>query len=426
VHDGCSYDARSVLEPLRIAGESREQEVRRLEPRFDASLVASLDDPYPHYEAIRASSPVVRAGPATWAITRYADVSRLLRDGRLSHVFPDVVYRASGEDDAASEFFRAAVLNRDPPVHTVLRKAMARAVDAAALQRLRPVVECLVDTMLEDMAARDVSDVVADLASPLPVRVASELLRIPESDQTVIAPWAMALSRAFGAGVLLPEDRAAAAEAVTWLRTYVDDLLKTRLGGSADDPLSALLTAARADGSVPYTELVDNVIFLFFAGFDTTSNLIANGCAALLRQPELLAALRGDPSLARTAVEEFLRFDPPIQVTARITTETVEVGDRRIRPGRLVLLLLASANRDERQFVGASDIDIGRRPNPHLAFSAGTHHCLGANLARLETTVLFTRLATRAASFEPADEPLRRRHPSFRSFQRLPADLRIA
>ncbi|MYW89440.1 cytochrome P450, partial [Amycolatopsis rubida] len=210
-------------------------------------------------------------------------------------------------------------------------------------------------------------------------------------------------------------DRDAAIAAVHWLRGYVRGLLER----AGDGPLSGVLAAGR-DAGLAAAEVVDNVIFLFFAGFDTTTNLIANGCAALLESPALLETLRGDPALAESAVEEFLRFEAPIQATARVVREPVEIGGRVLRARRLVLLLLASANRDERRFAAPDRIDLARSPNPHLSFSSGVHHCLGATLARIEGAAVFAQLAARRGRFVPAGPPRRRDHPSFRGFARLP------
>ncbi|MDM4784583.1 cytochrome P450 [Micromonospora sp. b486] len=170
---------------------------------------------------------------------------------------------------------------------------------------------------------------------------------------------------------------------------------------------------------------MDNVIFLFFAGFDTTTNLVATGCAALLSRPDVLARLRAEPELVPSAVEEFLRFDAPIQATARLTRAPIEVSGRRINANRLVVLLLAAANRDGRRFARPDELDIARTPNPHVSFSAGPHFCLGATLARLEGAAVFDRIARGLAGFEPAGAPVRRRHMSFRGYDHLPARVRL-
>ncbi|MFI7303906.1 cytochrome P450 [Micromonospora aurantiaca] len=392
--------------------------------RYDATAIAGLDDPYPAYAALREAGPVVPAGPGVWAVTGHTDVTALLADPRVGHEFPDVVYQASGEPDAVTGFFRATVLNRDAPVHTVLRRAMSRLLAPRAVAGLRGRVDELVGELFTAMDGD--ADLVTGLAAPLPVTVAAELLGIPVADRDLVRPYAMTLARAFGAGIRVEGDRDATAAAVTWLRAYVRELLAEReRRGRDDDPLAGLLATADPGGAITAEALVDNVIFLFFAGFDTTTNLIATGCAALLSRPDVLARLRAEPELVPSAVEEFLRFDAPIQATARLTRAPIEVSGRRINANRLVVLLLAAANRDGRRFARPDELDITRTPNPHVSFSAGPHFCLGATLARLEGAAVFDRIARGLAGFEPAGVPVRRRHMSFRGYDHLPARVRL-
>jgi cytochrome P450 len=382
--------------------------------RYDAAQAAEMDDPYPWYAQLRAAGPVVPGGPGTWAVTRHADVVALLRDNRLGHQFPDAVYRLSGEPDGLADFFRATVLNRDPPSHTVLRRVMARALSPRLVDALRPRVTALVAELFNGMADAGTADVVAGLAYPLPVTVAAELLGVPVRDRDKVRPHAMALGRAFGAGLPTTKDRGAAVRAVEWLRRYVGDLLREAPAGGA---LAQILAGASA---LPRAELIDNIIFLFFAGFDTTTNLISTGCAALLEHPDALDRLRSRPALVPSAVEELLRYDAPIQATTRVTREPVTVGGRQIRKDRLVVLLLGSANRDERQFPDPDRLDLARSPNPHLGFSSGTHHCLGAMLARMEGAAVLHHVARNLADFAAAGPAVRRAHMSFRGYERLP------
>lgn len=388
--------------------------------RYDGVEAARLDDPYPYYAKLRAAGRVVPAGPGAWAVTRYADVTALFTDARLGHEFPRAVYQLSGEPDPLADFFAATVLNTDPPRHTALRRAMGRLLSPRLVHRLRPRIERLVAELFARMREQEVADLVTGLAYPLPVIMAAELLGIPAGDRDQVRPHALALGRAFSSGLEHTRDRTAAVDAVIWLRGYVADLVRDR-ARTGPDLLSTLF--GDAGGDLDHAELIDNVIFLFFAGFDTTTNLLATGCAELLARPELLRQLRADPALAAPAVEEFLRYDSPVQATARITRAPVEIGERVIRKNRIVVLLLGSANRDERQFTDPDTIDLGRSPNPHLGFSAGPHFCLGAMLARAEGTAVFAHLARRVRVFEPAGEPVRRRA-SFRGYQRVTALIR--
>jgi cytochrome P450 len=185
--------------------------------------------------------------------------------------------------------------------------------------------------------------------------------------------------------------------------------LRDRTADADGDLLQSMLAAGARDERLTYDEIVDHAAFLFFAGFETTRHLIASGVACLLDFPHQAALLRADPSLAPSAVEEFLRYDPPLRAVPRITLEPVTVGDRTIKAGRFLQLLIGSGNRDERVFVEPDRVDITRAPNPHLSFAAGVHHCLGAVLARLEAGVVFRRIAERVAALEPAGDRRRAR-----------------
>ncbi len=392
--------------------------------RYDEAELAGLADPYPRYAELRAAGRVVRAGPGAWAVTRHEDVSALLTDPRLGHEFPDAVYRMSGEPDELTDFFRATVLNRDPPSHTTLRRAMARTVNPRTVTALRPRIEQLVAQLFEAMADDPAADLVAGLAYPLPVTVAAELLGIPVADRSEAQPHAVALGRMFGTGTPTETERADAVRALGWLRGYVGGLLRDRAGRESDDALTQLASAAAAAGTVSNDDLVDNVIFLFFAGFETTTNLLTTGGALLLQRPELLARLRRDPALASSAVEEFLRYDSPIHATSRVVREPITIGHHVVRSRRILVLLLASANHDQDVFTDPARIDLGRSPNPHLGFSAGPHHCLGATLARVEGAAVFGHIASRLRGFEATGTIRRRTHLGFRGYDRIPVRVR--
>jgi cytochrome P450 len=181
-----------------------------------------------------------------------------------------------------------------------------------------------------------------------------------------------------------------------------------------------MLAAASGDGATRDDEIVDNVVFLFFAGIETTSRLVSAGLVALLGHRKQLAALRNDPSLVPSATEEMLRFDPPLQTHPRLVIERVEIGTRTVRPGRVLLLMLGSANRDERVFERPDEFDVTRTPNPHLSFGMGPHFCVGAHLARLENNVLLETLLARFQTLELAGPPTLRFDGGFRSFASVP------
>lgn len=387
--------------------------------RYDPMDAATLDNPYPVYAALRAAGRVCRGGPGQWVVTRYDDVAALLHDARLGHQFPAEYRRFSLGDGPASTFFQRIVLEREPPEHTRLRRLLGVAFTSQAVHQRLAYIGDTVDRLMQPALERGHLDAVADLAFPLPVTVACELIGIPEVDHDEIRPRAIDLSRAFGTYV--PEaDRPLADRAVEWLRDYMGRLVEERSRRPRGDLLSHLLAAEQGTDRLTREEIVDNAVFLLFAGFETTMNLIATGCALLIEHPEALRQLRADASLMPTAIEEMLRYDAPIQSAARLVLSPVTIGDRTIRADRVIVLLLGSANHDERQFADAERFDIARRPNLHVTFGGGIHYCLGAVLARLEASVAFSRLLRRVATLEPAGTPIRRRSAGFRSYAAVP------
>jgi cytochrome P450 len=379
---------------------------RSLPPRFDARDPSVTQDPYPTYAELRAFGPLARGGPGTWLVTRHAEVSALARDPRLGHELPSEYHRLTLGEGAAARFFQRILFYRDPPVHTRLRRLMAAAFTPRLVGRVREQIQELVDDLLDRLEADRRFDAITDLASPLALGTICRLLGIPTADQGEVMPRAAALAHGFSLGAD-PLRRAETDAAAVWLHEYLGALLRDRARAPAREDL--LSRMGRAAGErLSDDEVIDNCAFLFWAGFETVMSVIGTGVAALIRFPDQFARLRSTPRLVPTAIEEFLRYDAPIQGTSRIVREPVEVGPHRIREGRMLVLLLGSANHDERVFEHPARMDIGRTPNPHLSFGGGPHHCLGSVLAREEAAILFSTLARRYASLS-ADGPASRR-----------------
>ncbi|MCI4066452.1 cytochrome P450 [Micromonospora sp. R77] len=390
-------------------------------PRIQAVDLASSDDPYPEYARLREQGAVVRGEFGQSLVVRHAAASALLRDARLaSHFPPDFIRLTLGEGPAAA-FPGRIVLTQDPPEHTELRRFLGRAFSVAAVRAMTDDVRALVDQLLVPALDTGRMDLVTGLAVPLPVTVICRLIGIPDADRDAVLPRVVDLAKVFDAANLTLAERGEVDVAVTWLREYVAALLRDGDSGLAalyaDDP------AARRVGVGP---IVDNLLFLFHAGFETTMGLLSNGCAALLDQPDQLDRLRAEPGLVSTAIDEFLRFDSPIQNAIRVCREPIVQDGHKIRAGRSVMLLLGAANRDPAAFHEPDRLDIGRTPNPHLGFGGGLHRCLGTALARLMGELVFTALATRFRDLGRDHGARRRRHGSLRSFEHLPLVLRPA
>jgi cytochrome P450 len=384
---------------------------------YDPFAPSFHDDPYPTWTALRESEPMHRTPLGTYVLTRHEDVFALLRDRRLGRDIPPNLVRLAAGDGDLADFFASNLLNREAPDHTRLRKLMVLPFTPKLIKDLRESVERLVDELLDATDDRDI-DVVGDLGGVLPVLVICELLGLPPEDRERVRPWAVALANA--STVFPPDDvRTAADGAVREFRAYFEDQLpKVREHGRG---LLAALSRAESDGDrLSHDELVVNAILLFFAGFETTTNLIGNGMLALLDAPDEMQRLRDDPRLLPTAVDELLRYDSPLQTSLRITHEDVELPSGHIKANRVIELSLAAANRDPRAFSNPDRVDVGRVDNPHVAFGSGVHFCLGAHLARLEGEAAFGGLLRRYDSIELAGEPVRKASASIRGLESLP------
>jgi cytochrome P450 len=386
------------------------------------------EDPYPFYRRLRTRDPIHRSWAAYgWVVSRHRDVVEVLRDPRFSaddrnfSQYPRLRAQRIRDGLADPDREPAPVMLRiDPPDHTRLRSLVSKAFTPRAVARLRPRIEEITATLLDGLAGRDGFDVVADFAVPLPVTVIAEMLGIPAEDRATFKRWSDVL-----VGFLDP----VAAPAPAVMRTtveeffaYVGRIAAERRARPADDLLSALVAAEDAGEKLSEEELHGTVALLLAAGNETTTNLIGNGLLALLRHPDELARLRGDPGLIERAGEELLRYDSPVQLTGRIAKEDVDFHGARFRAGQNVILLLGAANRDPEVFPDPDRLDLGRPAQEHLSFGLGHHFCLGAPLARLEAHVALGELVRRFPRLRLADD----RIPWGRfSFLRGPRALRV-
>lgn len=392
---------------------------------FDQAL---LENPYPVYRRLRDAAAVCRAGLATVAIPRYADVAELLRHPGLGHQLP-------GRESLAARLpgggFRNTELSRivsalDPPGHSRVRRLLARAVSPEVVSTARRTAQEIAAALIGAAVDRGQADAVTDLALPLQIAFASHLLGIPETDRDEVSRQALELGRAIIMVPFVTQERGNGETQARWMRHYLAALLDSRRRAPGDDVISRLARARHNGAGLSEDELIDNAVFLFFAGFESSVHLMAGGCAALSQAPAQFARLRSDPALVPLAVEEILRYDAPLQWVSRMTGTPVTVSGQEVKAGRVVLLMLGSANRDERQFAGPDQLDVTRQPNAHLSFGGGIHHCLGVSIARMVGAVFFRLLADRCADLAPAAPPVRRHHPNLRSYASVPLVLTAA
>ena len=379
----------------------------RIPPKLDLATVDLLQDPYPTYRSLRDAGPLCRLGPGTWGVTRHADVAALLRDPRLGSEFPTSYHELSVGQGAAASLLGRILLYRDAPAHTRVRRLFGRVFSPSAVRRLQPRIERVARGVVEPVVARGRFDAVSEIALPMPVLVVCELMGIPPDAYDEVQPRAADLGGAF-ATFVPPQARAAADDAVGWLRSFLTEFLVLRRRKPGDDLLSLLMSVDEDGGRLTEEEVVDNAVFAFFAGFETTVNLLATGLLELASAPRLQQMLRADPGLLPGAVEEFLRFDAPIQGVARLVRGPVELDGRTLRSGRVLVLLLGSANRDERVFDDPDRLALQRTPNPHVSFGGGPHLCMGALLARREAEAVFRIILERTHQWYLAGPATRR------------------
>ncbi len=394
-----------------------------------AEVVQNRADPYPLYRRYRETDPMNRADPGIWTFTRYRDILAVLRDDRFS-VDPrnvtafDELRLEAGEDE--SFMMNAAgrvLLFTDPPDHTRLRTLVNKAFTPRTVERLRDHISELVDGILDDVAGRGDMDVIEDLAYPLPALVICELMGVPTSDRDMFRGWSGEV-----APILDPwTSKEVLDNAVGTLGKflfYFMDLVQKRRQDPQDDLVSALLAAEEQDERLTDEQLLALCILVFIAGHETTQNLIGNGLLALLRNPDQLQKLRADPGLTKDAVEELLRYDSPVQLTARSPTTDIEVSGVTIPKGEQIVLLLGAGNRDPEVFDDPDRLDITRTKSSVLSFGAGAHFCLGAGLARLEGAIVLDALLARFPDLELATEsPEYRETLTLRGLRSLPVRL---
>lgn len=352
------------------------------------------------YARLREEAPVhqvaVPGGQQAWLITRYEDVVNALKDERL---VKDRFGSLKAEHQAKlpwmpKPFLPLAhnMLDQDPPDHTRLRGLVHRAFTPRLVEAMRGRIERLTGELLDAAGRLGRMDLIRDYALPLPTTIIAEMLGIDPRDRHKFHRW----TSAFVANDYSKWRMIQMIPSFFAFRKYVLETIAKRRARPGDDLVSALVQAKEAGDELSEDELLAMVVLLVIAGHETTVNLIGNGTLALLKNPEQMERLRREPALMKSAVEELLRYDGPLETaTERFAREDVTIAGTKIPAGALVLAVVASANRDQRQFVRADALDVGREDNKHVAFGFGVHYCLGAPLARLEAQIAFATLLER-------------------------------
>jgi cytochrome P450 len=384
-----------------------------------------LDDPYPALSRLREKAPVLWHEPTgQWLAVSYAAANAVLRDRRFGRLWTDK--EPAAEYEPFNNLHRNQMMENEPPVHTRLRSLVAGAFARGHVARLRPRVAELADQLL-DAADPSGFDLIADYAEPLPVAVIADLLGIPAEDQHLLRPWSadiVAMYEYERAGTVGPRAVSASAE----FSAYMHELAERRRREPREDLVSHLVAAEDDGHTLSGDELVASAILLLNAGHEASVNAFGNGMVALLRDPAQLARVRAgvaDADVVAGSVEEMIRYDAPLQLFERTAKEDLVLGDPsaggvEVTAGTKVAALLGAANRDPAQFADPDVLDVTRRPNPHIGFGAGLHHCLGAPLARMELQITMPTLLRRCSDLKPAGEPVRRPTFVLRGYSSVP------
>lgn len=357
-----------------------------------------LADPYSLYRELRDTEAsggsigrlVVRHDQATAAL-----IDRSMSCDRIPGLVATLSEAVRAEVTVVERTLRDIVAFRDPPGHTRIRRLLAKAFTPAVVRQERLAVERATRFLLDDITDEREVDLHARVTYPLPAMVIGALLGVPDTELERFQAWALDIVSFVGSGQLDADLARRTRDSMMEMREYLAELVEQRRLAPGDDLLSAMIAAAEEDDRLTTDEIYANAVFLMTAGHETATNMLSNGVLTLLRHQEQIQLLRTDPGLIESATEEMLRFESPVQVTARFVTEDTEFSGRRLRAGDALILLLGAANRDPDVFAEPDRFDIGREKNHHVAFALGPHFCLGASLARLEMQVVVPMILER-------------------------------
>jgi cytochrome P450 len=380
-------------------------------PRVDLFDPEFQANPYPAYAGLRSEAPVHRMtlpdGRGVWLVTRYEDVSAVLKDERFvkdwrNAMTPEQLAQIPPIPEVMKPLTRN-MLDTDPPDHERLRSLVQKAFTPRLIERMRPRIQAIADELLDAVQDRGEMDLIDDYAFPLPITVIAELLGVSAEDRNRFREWSNAAvsgdtTQEYMEKVLLPHMQA--------FTDYLRAMFEEKRKNPKDDLLSALVQAEEAGDKLSEDELLGMVFLLLIAGHETTVNLIGNGMLALLQHPDQLQKLKDDPSLIKPAIEELLRYDGPVETsTERFAREDIAIGGTVIPKGEMVMVVIASADHDPERFADPDELDVTRADNKHLAFGKGIHFCLGAPLARMEGQIAIGTLLRRMSNLRLADPP---------------------
>ena len=404
----------------------------RFEPERARHVAATFDlarlpadfyaNPYPYYHALREHAPVKAMPDGSWLLTRYDDILPVYRDPKVYSSDKKKEFGPKFGPSPLLEHHTTSLIFNDPPLHTRVRRAIVGALSQRHIAAMEPGLVQLVDRLLDDMAAGGVVDLIESFAGAIPIEIIGNLLRVPHHERGPLRDWSLAILGALEP-VLTPqlarEGNRAVDDFCAYLRVLIAER-RARPGDPDTDVLTRLIFGEPDAPPLTEVELLHQCIFLLNAGHETTTNLIGNALHALCEWPEERARLIREPARIGTAVEEFLRFDSPVQLGNRISTAPSRIAGLDFPPDTRITICIAGGNRDPAQFPRPDVLDTAREPNRQIAFGFGIHTCAGLNLARLEGRIAIARFLARFPDYRLEGEPVRGGRARFRGFLKLP------
>lgn len=384
------------------------------------------NNPYPIYHHLRQQDPVHASFLNAWVLTRYKDVKMVLRDSqfctnKIYERLKDKAKFLQDEDfDVLQQISSKFLFFIDPPQHTILRELIYPVFSSFINENLQAIVTDIVNELIDEKIDAEEMDIISDFAEKLPVRIIGQILGIPPQDNEELNIWSKNLSL-FLDPLLSLEDYQKLNKVCIQFRDYLQTLINKRKEKPENDLISALIHVAQKDNRLDHESLLSTLLMLFTTGEETTVNLVGNGILALLLNPEQMNQLKSNPEIIASAVEELLRYDSPVQQTAKVSLKTFELEDKVINEGDVVIISFGAANRDPSVFEKPDQLNFDRQKNEHLAFGGGIHYCLGARLARLQGKIAINTILKRLSNLQLAQENLqRRKNIALRGLKSLP------
>ena len=386
---------------------------------IDFKNIDVINDPYPHLaELRRADKPIWHPDLEVFLAATHRDANEVLRNKSLGRIYTERIPET--EWQVFNWLHSDSILDSEPPKHTRLRGLVLKAFNRNRIEGLRPAIQKITDELLDEIELTSGTfDLIADFAEPLPVKVIALLLGFPVEDEHLLRPWSQSIVKMYEVNPPR-EHQIAAQKAAQEFADYVHSLMLERKKNPTDDLITELATVHEAGERLSTHELIATCVLLLNAGHEASVNGFGNGMVSLFEHPTQRDLLFEIPEeLTETAIEEFLRFDSPLQYFERTATSDLELGGVSIKSGQKIVSLLGSANRDSSVFGNADVFDVARKSNPHIGFGAGIHFCIGAPLARLEMSVSLPALIKRFPNLKLSETPVRRPTFSLRGYERV-------